>query len=107
MSSPIDKIRIGEKYDGRRRITDDQREEIKNLYSIGKSIHSIANSTGVSRRSVQLILFPERYEAIKARAKEVKRWEAYNTADIRREVMRKHRAKKRDLVNRGVLIISK
>lgn len=53
----------------------------------------------MSRRSIQFILYPERLARVKARAIEVKRWEAYNTKEIRKPVMQKHRAYIRKLNN--------
>ncbi len=106
MSAPrikggLDRIPVGSKHDGRRRITDDQKLQMKKLYEMGKSIHEITRIVGCSRRSVQYVIFPERLAIVKQQAKEAKRWEPYNTKDIRREVMRKYRAKKRALLAEG------
>lgn len=87
--------RVGSQNDGRRKLTDEDREYIKQLHKRGEPVREIARiMAGVcSRRTVQFVLFPERLERVKARAKEVKRGEPYNTKDIRLEVMRKHRNK--------------
>lgn len=104
MPCPIDKLRIPPQLDGRRKITPEQKQLVKDLYNVErKGIREITRIVGCSRRSVQFILFPERAQAVKDRAIEMKRWEPYNTKDLRREVMRKFRAKKRDLVQRGLL----
>lgn len=104
MPSPIDNLRIPPQLDGRRKITPEQKQLVKDLYHINrKGIREITRIVGCSRRSVQFILFPERLKAVQDRAREVKRWEPYNTKEIRLEVMRKHRAKKRDLVAKGLL----
>ena len=103
----LDSLLMGEKHDGRRKITTEQREQIKTMYEFErKGIREITRMIGCSRRSVQFILFPERLEIVKARAIEVKRWEPYNTKELRLEVMRKHRAKKRQLFTKGKLDIS-
>jgi len=107
MSSLIDLVTIPAQLDGRRKITDAQKEQVKYLHRIeGKSIHSIAKTVGISKRSVQFILFPERLKVVQARAIEVKRWEAHNGAAERRVVMRKHRAKKKALINAGLVKIT-
>lgn len=82
--------------DGRIKLTDDDRENIQRLYKVEHlPIRQIARlfEGKCSRRSIQYIIFPERLEVVKKRQKEVKRWEAYNTKEIRKNVMRKYRAK--------------
>jgi transposase-like protein len=107
MSSIIDVLRVGHEHDGRRKISDEQRQEVRRLYEVEqKSIHSISRITGVSRRSVQFILFPERAEIVKARAKEVKRWEKYNTPEYHTPAVRAHRAKKKMLLKNGLVKIT-
>lgn len=102
----IDELKIPTEHDGRRKITGEQRQEIRRLYEIEcKSIREITRVVGCSRRSVQFILFPERAQVVKNRAKEVKRWEPYNKKEVHTPAMRKHRAKKRDLLARGLIKI--
>jgi hypothetical protein len=93
------KARIGHENDRRRKITEEDKEYMRKLHKAGEPIREIARVfEGLcSRRSVQLVLFPERYERIKARAKEVKRWEPYNDAEHRREYMRTYRAHIREV----------
>lgn len=85
--------RIGEQNDARRHITDEDRQQIKQLHKEGQPIREIARifEGRASRRAIQFILYPERLARVKARAIEVKRWEAHNGTDERREVMRKYR----------------
>ena len=85
--------RIGKEKDGRRKLLDEDCEYIKQLHKEGEPIREIARiMEGIcSRRTIQFVLFPERMERVKARAKEVKRWEPYNTAEKRRVYMRTHR----------------
>lgn len=99
MSKKLDKINIGPKYDGRRKISEEQKLQMHKLYNEGKAIREITRIVGCSRRSVQFELFPERNAINKKNQINAKRWEKYNTKDIRRVVMRKHRAKKRELLN--------
>lgn len=107
MPTIIDIVKIPTQLDGRRKITDEQRQEIRRLYEIEqRSIHHIARTTGVSKRSVQFILFPERAEVVRQRAKEVKRWEAGNKKEKHTPAMQKHRAKKKDLIAKGLIKIT-
>ena len=99
----LDKIPIGKAHDGRRKISDEQKLQMHKLHNDGLPIREITRIIGCSRRSVQFELFPERLLVVKQQAKAAKRWEPYNTKDIRREVMRKYRAKKRELLKAGLL----
>ena len=82
MPTIIEVLTVPYEHDGRRKITDEQKQEVRRLYEIeGLAIREITRRVGISRRSVQFILFPERAEAVKARHKEVKRWEKYNKAE--------------------------
>lgn len=94
--------RIGKENDKRIKITDDDRQHIKQLHKEGNSIREISRIfQGIcSRRLIQLVIFPERYETIKERAKEVKRYEAYNDKDHRREYMRAYRKHMREVHNK-------
>lgn len=99
----LDKIPMGKANDGRRKITDDQKLQMHKLYRDGMSIHQISRDIGCSKRSVQFQLFPERLKRVQQLAKDAKRWEPYNTKELRREVMRKYRGKKRHLLLAGML----
>jgi len=85
--------RIGHDNDKRRKITEEDKQYMRKLHKAGEPIREIARvfEALCSRRSIQLVLYPERYERIKARAKEVKRYQAYNDKDHRREYMRAYR----------------
>lgn len=58
------------KYDARVKLTVAQKEAIKMLHGSGYSIRAIAKKFYVSRRTVQFIIYPERLEAMRAKAKE-------------------------------------
>jgi len=89
------KLRMTKANDGRRKLSDDERENIRRLHKENIPIREIARmyEKKCSRRLVQLVIFPERAEVIAKRAVEVKRWEPYNTKELRKPVMRKYRAK--------------
>lgn len=54
-----DHIKLSDTQDRRRKITDEQREEIKILYDAGHSIRSIARQYGVYPRTISVICKPE------------------------------------------------
>jgi len=56
------KLRVGKENDKRRKLSEEDRETIKDLYKLGFSIHQIARifADKCSRRNIQFILFPER-----------------------------------------------
>lgn len=93
--------RIGTANDKRRHITDEDKAYIKQLHKQGEPVREIARIMEAicSRRAIQFILYPERLARVKARAIEVKRWQAYNTKEQRKPVMRKYRQHLRDVNN--------
>lgn len=104
MTSKLDALKIPTELDGRRKITDEQKQAVRRLYEFeGKGIREITRTVAISRRSVQFILFPERAQAVKDRAKELKRWEKYNKKEYHTPAIRKHRAKKRLLLKQGLI----
>lgn len=54
-----DRIKLSDTQDRRRKITDEQREEIRTLYENGHSIRSIARQYGVYPRTISVICKPE------------------------------------------------
>lgn len=93
MPTKIDALRIGKENDGRKKISDATKTEIKKRYESGESMRSIARVTGVSRRQIGFIVNPEQYEAFKARCSREKVWKKFYDKDKHREYMRKHRAR--------------
>lgn len=70
-----EKLRVGKKKDRRRKLTDDEKELIRQLYYFGFSIHAIARvfKDKCTRRNIQFILFPERLKRLYKHRKE-KNW---------------------------------
>lgn len=63
-------------YDRRRKLTEDQKEEIKVLYERGLgSQRSLARKFGVSRSTIAILVNPKRAEKVKERIKE--HWKDY------------------------------
>lgn len=104
MVSIADEIRVaGTKYDRRRRLTEEDREDIKRDHAAGDSVHAIARRYGVSRRLVQFILYPERHEENKARRRARGGSRAYYDREKHTEAMRRHRAHKKDLYDKKLV----
>lgn len=102
----IDNLRTGKDNDKRRKLADKQREEIKRLYNGDNlPIREIARRYEdiCSRRTIHFILFPEREAKLKKIIKLEKRWLKYYDKDKHREYMAKHRKRKRDLYNAGLV----
>ena len=65
-----DRIKLSDTQDRRRKITDEQREEIRTLYANGHSIRSIARQYGVYPRTISIICKPETRAASREYTKE-------------------------------------
>jgi hypothetical protein len=61
------------------------------------SMHQIEKKTGVSRRSIQFILFPEREARVKAQFKERRKDGRYYNAETWAKTMAEHRAYKKSI----------
>ena len=58
-------------YDRRRRLTEEQKEDIRELREIdGLSTYRLAAMFGVSRRTIDFVLNPDRLERVKAQTSE-------------------------------------
>lgn len=96
----LDKLKLGKENDGRKKITDEQKVEIRELYERGIGIREITRRmVPMSRRSIQFILFPERLEHLKQHYKQIEHWKQYYDKDKMKESIRKLRAKKRMIFN--------
>lgn len=106
MGSNVDNYRVGKDFDGRRRISDEVRQEILELK--GKMTQrDVAELFGISRRMVQFIWYPDVYEAYREKRRQEKSWAKYYSAKKHREYMRRHRSKKRELLNQGIALPTK
>ena len=85
------------------KLTEDQRQEIRDLY--GKvSQRKLAAIYGVSRRLVVFIGCPEKYEKSKERRKINGKFGAYYDRDKQRVYAKKVRDYRKELNNKGLLI---
>lgn len=85
--------------DGRVKLSDADREHIKKLHASGETIRSIWRmyEDKCSRRTIQFVLFPDRYKKLRDAVKKEKSWNKYYNKDSRREYMRTFRKKKREI----------
>ena len=71
-----EKLKLPPTKDRRRKLTDEQKEEMRLIYADGKiGMRPLAQQFGVSRSLIQTIVNPARAEAIKQRIKE--HWRDY------------------------------
>lgn len=98
-----EKLKLSETQDRRRRLTDEQKEEIKKLYATGLvGQRPLAKQFGVSRSLIQIIVNPEIAEKKKQRIKE--HWRDYRPSKEEwAETIREHRRYKQELYLKGEL----
>jgi IS30 family transposase len=91
------------KLDRRVKLTDDQREEIKDLKDGILSQRSVATMYNVSRRTIQFIWFPEQLEENKRRRAERGGSAQYYDRKKHAEAMKEHRNYKKELYSKGLI----
>jgi hypothetical protein len=97
------KLKIPKKYDRRIKLTDKERQEIKDLY--GKvSQRKLARMFGVSRRLIQFIGCPEKHRKNLLRRADSGGSAQYYNKDKWREQMKDHRRYKQELFLKGKLV---
>lgn len=92
-----EKIKLPPNKDRRRKLTDDQKEQIKSIYTEGGvGTRPLAKQFGVSRKTIQLIVNPEIKRKNDERIKE--HWRDYRpTKEEWAATMREHRKYKQQL----------
>ena len=97
-----EKIKLSETQDRRRKLTDEQKEEIKRIYETGVcGMRLLAKQFGVSRTTIQIIVNPERAASIKQRVKD--HWKDYQNQKQLTEATRNTRRYKQELYLKGEL----
>lgn len=98
-----EKLKLPPEKDRRRKLTDDQKEEIRRIYATGVcGMRPLAKQFGVSRSTIQFIVNPERAEAVKQRAK--KHWRDYRPSKEEwAKTVKEHRHYKHELYVKGEL----
>lgn len=99
-----EKIKLSETQDRRRKLTDEQKEEIKRIYAEGKcGTRPLAREYGVSRSTIQVIVNPaiaQRHHDYRA-----KHWRDYRpTKEEWAATIREHRHYKQELYLKGELL---
>ena len=85
--------------DKRRKLTDEDKEEIAIKAKVHKqSLASLAREYGVSRRTIQFVVYPERLTKNREKAKKRGGWRRYYDKDKAREATRKYLARQRELL---------
>ena len=98
-----EKIRLKGLQDRRKKLTDEQKEEIKKLYGTScYSLNNLAKRFNVSKKTILLIVNKDSAERAKQYRKENwKEWQ--RTGEEWNEIVRKHRKYKQDLYKDGKL----
>lgn len=96
-------IKLSQEQDRRRKLTEEQKEEIRKIYESGVcGTRPLAKQFGVSRSTIQIIVNPSRADAVKQRAKE--HWRDYKQPKEEwAKTMREHRQYKQTLYVNGKL----
>ena len=98
-----EKLKLPPEKDRRRKLTDDQREQIKRIYATGVcGMRPLAKQFGVSKKTIQLIVKPE----AKQRQHDyvASHWRNYRPSkDKWAETIREHRRYKQELYVKGEL----
>lgn len=88
---------IPPEHDRRRKLTDDDREQIRNLKD-EYSQRYLAKKFGVSRRTIQFVIDPQkRLDNVERRRERVARGERQETTEARREYMRRFRQHQKEV----------
>lgn len=98
-----EKIKLSESQDRRRKLTKEQKEEIKAIYTTGVcGTRPLAKQFEVSRSTIQTIVNPKRAEKAKQRIKE--HWRDYRpTKEEWAKTIKEHRHYKQKLYLKGEL----
>ena len=98
-----EKIKLSETQDRRRKLTGEQKVEIKELYETGfHSLNSLAKQFGVSKKSILLIVNPE--SAAKAKQYRKENWREFQRkGEEWNATQREHRQYKHKLYKEGKL----
>lgn len=98
-----EKIKLDPSQDRRRKLTEEQKEEIRRIYKSGVcGTRPLAKQFGVSRSTIQIIVNPKIAERVKRRTKE--HWRDYQPSkEVWAATIREHRHYKQELYLKGKL----
>lgn len=105
MPYTFDRIPINnKKHDRRVKLSDQDREEIRELYAKGDiSQQALADKYNVSKRLVHFIIHPEKEVAARKQFKARQKDRRYYDKDKQRMYMKKHREHKKELYKKNLL----
>ena len=91
MPYKAEKIKLPEQFDRRRKLTDEQKQEIVNKYSTGfYSMNDLAKEYSVSKKTILLTVNPKSKQKSDQRIKD--HWREYQrTGEERAKVIKEHR----------------
>lgn len=96
----IDKYVIARPEDDKRvKLLEADKEEVRKYRGEGWSMRQLAAHFNVSRRTIQFVIYPERMKQINYSG----HWKKYYDRQKNTEYMRKHRARKKQLLLEGKL----
>lgn len=101
MSRRLEALRLTPKFDRRRKLTEEQKEEIRKRKD--KSSRQLAKEYGVSRRLIVFIQHPERLERQKELYRERRKDGRYYNREDHTESIRQYRNYKRELLKKKKL----
>lgn len=103
MPRKSEKLKLSETQDRRRKLTDEQKQEIRDLYATGLfSLNNLAKRFEVSKSTILLIVNPNSAERVKRYRKENwKNWQ--RTGEEWNKIIREHRQYKQELYLDGQL----
>lgn len=92
------------KYDRRVKLSDQDREEIRELYKKGNiSQQALADKYNVSKRLIHFVIHPEKEVAAREQFKMRQKDRRYYDKDKHRRYMKKHRDHKKELYKNNLL----
>ena len=106
MSSPFEKLHIPKELDLRIKLSDEDKEEIQYRYLEigGVSQRDLAKEYGVSRRLIQFAIYPEKQKENYEQRQRRGGSKQYYSKERNTDAMRRHRAYKRGLMKKGLLV---
>lgn len=98
-------LKLSKEDDRRIKLNDEDKEEIKKLYDTGMfSQRKLAKMYGVSRRSIQFIIDPEKLKKNRENFSERQKDGRYYNKEKHREYIKEYRERKKQLYNEGKLV---
>lgn len=96
-------IKLSRELDRRVKYTEEDKNHVKKLHSDGHSQRAIARQTGISRRYISFILYPERLVKVKEQYKQRRLDGRYYIKEKHREAISNLRKYKRQLLKDGII----